>query len=25
MDILLSEFVPSFSTGVLHGNRRRKG
>ena len=25
MDILLSEFVQSFSTGVLHGNRRRKG
>jgi len=24
MDVLLSEFVPSFSTGVLHGNRRRK-
>jgi len=25
MDVLLSELVPSFSTGVLHGNRRRKG
>ena len=25
MDVLLSEFVPSFSAGVLHGNRRRKG
>ncbi len=24
MDVLLSEFFPSFSTGVLHGNRRRK-
>ncbi len=25
IDVLFSEIVPSFGTGVLHGNRRKKG